>query len=546
MVKTQLEPICLNRGAHPNSRTEIVHWDGRLDNRDNLRLRLRESLTGNSGDDALALAAYERWGIEGLVHLIGDWSAVIRDRTDGTVILASDFAGVRPLYYHVRSGQVLWSSRLQTLVERTGISELDEEWVAGFLNLSGSPNRTPHQGIYSVPPGHAVRISPRGVTITRFWTLPVGDVIRYRDESRYEEQLRALFREAVAVRLETDSAVLAELSGGLDSSSVVSMANHLIRSGAAAAPRIATVSYVWRNSLDESFIREIEGFCGIEGVHISTHENPPIDAAQVGEDMPAGMAPMRTSVAAVADRLGAKVVLTGQTGDLMMGNFFDDSLQVAAHLREFRLRRACRDALAWSKILSLPIYSILWSAGRAALPAALGPGGDLQQTGRLVHAESERGLPGGGSAEANRPRGRRLFQSVDASAAGTPEVSAGCIGAAGIAQAAGSGAVPTSRLHASVRAPAAGGVRDVGTGGDPVRAGRAEKVDAPGAGGFVAGKATEAALQGALQRAVACGAPADCQRSPAGAAVPGGGARLCGSRQPGFAPGAADGGIGVQ
>lgn len=373
MVKTQLEPICLNRGAHPNSRTEIVHWDGRLDNRDNLRLRLRESLTGNSGDDALALAAYERWGIEGLVHLIGDWSAVIRDRTDGTVILASDFAGVRPLYYHVRSGQVLWSSRLQTLVERTGISELDEEWVAGFLNLSGSPNRTPHQGIYSVPPGHAVRISPRGVTITRFWTLPVGDVIRYRDESRYEEQLRALFREAVAVRLETDSAVLAELSGGLDSSSVVSMANHLIRSGAAAAPRIATVSYVWRNSLDESFIREIEGFCGIEGVHISTHENPPIDAAQVGEDMPAGMAPMRTSVAAVADRLGAKVVLTGQTGDLMMGNFFDDSLQVAAHLREFRLRRACRDALAWSKILSLPIYSILWSAGRAALPAALAP-----------------------------------------------------------------------------------------------------------------------------------------------------------------------------
>src|SRR5271165_5205621 len=262
MVTTRIQPICIAPLSNERERFEILHWDGRLDNRGDLGLKLRESLRAKSGDAALALAAYERWGTDGLVHLIGDWSAVIRDRMGGTVILASDFAGVRPLYYHVRSGQVLWSSHLHSLVERTGICELDEQYVAGFLTVGGCPNRTPYKGINSVPAGHAVCVSPSGITIRRFWTLPTSDVIRYQSEHRYEEQLRSLFREAVAVRLATDSPVLAELSGGLDSSSVVSMASELMRAGAVPAPRLVTASYLWRNSVDESFIREVESFCG--------------------------------------------------------------------------------------------------------------------------------------------------------------------------------------------------------------------------------------------------------------------------------------------
>src|ERR1043165_7359398 len=79
-------------------RTEVLHWDGRLDNRDDLLLRLRDSLGSDTSNAAVARATYERWGISGLVHLIGDWSLVIRDHVNGTTVLASDFAGVRPLY----------------------------------------------------------------------------------------------------------------------------------------------------------------------------------------------------------------------------------------------------------------------------------------------------------------------------------------------------------------------------------------------------------------------------------------------------------------
>jgi len=356
-----------------NEKTEVLAWDGRLDNRDDLVLLLGDSLRGNTNNEALVRAAYERWGISGLVRLIGDWSVVIRDHANGAIVLASDFAGVRPLYYHVQPGRVFWSSRLQAIVDGTGISELDDKYVRGFLLFGGCPNRTPYKGIYSVPSGHAVCVSSEGTSVQRFWELPVGNEVRYRTERQYEEQLRTLFREAVGVRLHTESPVLAELSGGLDSSSVVTMANLLMRSGAAKASHLTGVSFLWKDSLDEPFIREVESFCGIDGIHISTHDVPLISETQAGHAAPEVLYPVRKSVAVVAHRLGAKVILTGQNGDLMLGNWFDDSLQVAGFLRRLRVRRVCEEALSWSKVLRLPVYSVLWRALRAALPSSLVP-----------------------------------------------------------------------------------------------------------------------------------------------------------------------------
>jgi len=351
------------------SNTRVLHWDGRLDNRPDLLPRL--SLPVESGNAAIAHATYDRWGTEGLVNLIGDWSLVIRDHE--SIVLASDFAGIRPLYYHVQDGRVQWSNRLQTLVEETGITDLDEQYIAGFLTFGGCANLTPYKDIYSVPPGHAVCVSPKGTSIRQFWSMPTGDTIRYQNERRYEEELRALFREAVAVRLQTESPVLAELSGGLDSSSVVCMAQHLIQTGAVSAPRLETVSFTWQNSLDEPFIREVESHCGIEGARISTHDVPLVSQAQLNGAMPEAFHLLLGSVATTASKLGAKTILTGQNGDLLMGNWYDDSLQVAASVRRFQIGSAFAEAVAWSKILRLSVYRILWRAAQAALPPSLTP-----------------------------------------------------------------------------------------------------------------------------------------------------------------------------
>ena len=354
-------------------RSRILHWDGRLDNRNDLIPLLADLLRGDTSNTAIALAVYDRWGIDGLVHLIGDWSIVIQDQTNRAMILASDFAGVRPLYYSVQKEHVFWSDRLQSIVDTTGITELDEQYMGAFLLYGGCPNRTPYKGIYSVPAGHAVHVSSAGTKISRFWSLPVRDEVRYRNQHRYEEHLRALFQEAVSVRLQTESPVLAELSGGLDSSSVVSMANRLMRSDAVPARSLTGVSYVWKDSLDEPFIHEMESFCGIKSIHISTGDAPLISKRDVGNAQPEMRQPLWRAVASLSRQLGAAVLLTGQNGDLMMGNWYDDSLQLSGSLRRFRLGRAFQEAVEWSKILRLPVYRVLWRATCAALPSGVAP-----------------------------------------------------------------------------------------------------------------------------------------------------------------------------
>ena len=282
-------------------------------------------------------------------------------------------------------------------------------------------------------PGHAVCVSAKETALRRFWALPTGDVIRHPNEQRYEEELRVRFREAVAVRLETDSPVLVELSGGLDSSSVVSMADHLIRTGAAGAPSLASVSYLWQDSLDEPFIREVESFCRIEGNHISTHENPFIAANHVGSAMPEDFEPLRTSVAAVAHRLKAKVFLTGQNGDLIMGNWFTDSLQVAAALRRLRIGQACKESLAWSKIAGLPVSWILWRAFRTALPPAWATL-DEAYDGSYLPKNNATSLLRGFSDRLGISDPAELFLECPyAGAAGAPEAFRGSVAHAGIA-----------------------------------------------------------------------------------------------------------------
>jgi asparagine synthase (glutamine-hydrolysing) len=359
----------LSYSDDPAAQVAVLTWDGRADNRGDLLSRLRHSLTEDTSSAALVRAAYERWGIHGLATIIGDWSVVIDDPIRRAIVLASDFIGVRPLYYHRRGDRVLWSRRLDALVNDTGIDTIDEQYIAGFLMFGGYPHRTPYRDIHSVPPGHAVCITGDSTTVHRFWTLPIADVARYRDERRYDEQVRQLFREGVAARLQTDTPVAAELSGGLDSSSVVCVADSLIRSGAVTVPRLTTVSYLHEGSLDAPFIREVETSCGFESVHVSTDTAPVLAMDDLTGVTPAGSSPLVEAAATAARHVGATAFLTGQGGDLVMSNWFDDSLQVAGLIRRLRFDRACLEAFRWSRVVRRPMVSILARGLRAVLPA---------------------------------------------------------------------------------------------------------------------------------------------------------------------------------
>jgi asparagine synthase (glutamine-hydrolysing) len=345
-----------------------ICFDGRLDNRSDLLLRLREDLRDDLTDSAIALTAFRKWGVPGLVHLIGDWSLIIWDAEERELVLASDFAGVRPLYYCLQRDRLLWSTRLDLLVDELQPAGIDGDFVAGFITCRGAPNRTPYRDIQSVPPGHAMRVTARGAAIEQFWKLPIGNTIRYRRESDYEEQLRWLFREAVRCRLRGGSTVLAELSGGLDSSAIVCMASHLIECGEVDATRLVTVSYEHPGSLDTKFYKAVEAQCGVSGIHVPTAVHPFLTANDAGGAIPSFWESLHRRTSEIARDAGAHTYITGRMGDLTMGNWGDDSDQVAGHLRAGHIGSALRQALAWSKVLRIPIYWVLGNAFLLNLP----------------------------------------------------------------------------------------------------------------------------------------------------------------------------------
>src|SRR5436309_9702594 len=102
---------------------------------------------------------------------------------------------------------------------------------------------TPCVDIHSVPPSSWVLLRPGSHTGSKYWDFDPGKNIRYRTDCEYEEQFRTVFAQAVERKVRSDRPVLAELSGGRDSSSIVCMADTVIARGEAECPRLDTISY---------------------------------------------------------------------------------------------------------------------------------------------------------------------------------------------------------------------------------------------------------------------------------------------------------------
>ena len=301
--------------------------------------------------------------MDGLRDVIGDWSLCIWDSRE--IVLARDYAGIRPLYYHCGGGVLCWSSSLADLVRWTGSSELDETYVASFLFRGSASALTPYAGILAVPAGHAVSISPGRIAMRAFWALPIHQETRYSDERQYEERMLELFREGVQARMAPGAPTCAELSGGLDSSSVVCMADRLRREVSRDEAGLITFSYTHEHCPDEKYFREVERACHLSPYHLEIPNYPLVDANRMAT-APTWWEPRFRELADRLAALGSGVLLTGQFGDLIMGNTPDDSGQVAEWLARGRFAKAAREAYAWARSMQVPLYPILWRSIREA------------------------------------------------------------------------------------------------------------------------------------------------------------------------------------
>jgi asparagine synthase (glutamine-hydrolysing) len=222
----------------------VITWDGRLDNRADLIRELRDSVTVNSTDVAITAAAFEKWGPNCLEKLIGDWAVSIWNPRDRSVLLAKDPVGTKHLYYSFDEKQVTWSTILDPLVLLAGKTfEICEEYIAGWIAiLFPAAHLTPYVGVHAVPPSSSVLLRPGKHIVSKYWDFDPDKTIRYRNDAEYEEHFRTALATAVQRRLRSDRPVLAELSGGMDSSSIVCIADLIIGTGVQEGTRYSPIA----------------------------------------------------------------------------------------------------------------------------------------------------------------------------------------------------------------------------------------------------------------------------------------------------------------
>ncbi len=343
-------------------------WDGRLDNGGDLR-RLAVPNAARASDMQIVLAAYGRWGAECLPRLVGDFALAIWDALQQRLILARDCAGTRTLYYHCDSTSVIWSTDLRALVTAGDIPlEPDEEFVASLLAYEADPARSPFRNVHAARPAEVVTFSARGVCERRlFWTLDLDREIRRGSDEEYAEEFRALFREAVSVRLRTDGPLVAELSGGLDSSSIVAMADSIV-ADVAGVPRIETVSRVHedaRSSDERRFIEELERHRGRAGLHLTDAMCPLFEGL---DDFARQLLPNPYCFAAAYHRavdgwmyeMRSRVLLCGLGGDEIAGGRQSPMPELGDLLVTGHIGALLSRAAAWSSSLREPYVATIY------------------------------------------------------------------------------------------------------------------------------------------------------------------------------------------
>ncbi len=329
--------------ADPEAEIAFV-FDGRLDNRDELLSRLGLG-NGDASDAALALAAFIRWNAGAAARLLGDFAFIAWDARRGRLVGARDHMGIRHLHFHAAPRLFIGATDIaQVLAHPEVPREPDPAVAADYIACDvRNRERTLYRGICRVPPGHVVIAERGAVRLERFWSAEPGTPIRYGTDEEYAAHCRDLLTRSVAARMRSDRPIAAMLSGGLDSSSVVTAAWRLVRTDGPRPQPFSMVFPAHAESDERPFLHAVAQHCGTTVVEVLPDSiTAPALARQARgwtatPAMPADE--MAASLYAAMGARGHRVTLTGAGGDFL---FTGSVFQYADLLRELRPVAAVR------------------------------------------------------------------------------------------------------------------------------------------------------------------------------------------------------------
>lgn len=212
----------------------VIIFNGEIYNYIEIRDQLiKESYIFKSQSDTeVILAAYDMWGQDCVSHFNGMWSFAIYDRLRGIVFCSRDRFGVKPFYYTQEEGFFAFGSEIRQLLMLKKNIICNKSVLLDFIvtSIADHTHETFFKDIYKLSPGHNLiySLEDRTFKIYQFYQIHKNSFFKNaKDDQSIINTFKNVFKDAVKIRLRSDVAVGTCLSGGLDSSSVATLASQI-------------------------------------------------------------------------------------------------------------------------------------------------------------------------------------------------------------------------------------------------------------------------------------------------------------------------------
>ncbi|WP_449353348.1 asparagine synthase (glutamine-hydrolyzing) [Streptomyces shaanxiensis] len=284
------------------------------------------------------LHAYLEWGPAFVERLEGVFAFALWDIRSQELLLGRDRLGFTPLYYAPVPGGVLFGSEAKAILA-TGAVEpvVDAQGMLEILTYAGSPEHAVYRDLRKVRAGTVVRVGRNGTRTLPYWRMTYRE--HTDDLPTTVETVRELLGRSVSDQIAHDGPVSSMLSGGLDSSAMVGLADRLRPGRPQKTYTVTFTGYdeqfqpdVIRSTPDTRFVRDVADRVGAEhfDIVLDTEEltDPVVRRAALrARDLPSTYGDMNTSLYLLsrAVREHTRIVLSGETADSVFGgNVFSD------------------------------------------------------------------------------------------------------------------------------------------------------------------------------------------------------------------------------
>jgi len=182
-------------------------------------------------DTEIVLAAYSEWGSGCLKRFNGMWAFALWDANRHQLFCARDRFGIKPFYYYWDGTCFAFASEIKALATPVGMHltpYLPSVFDYLAYGLTDHGRETFYENVYQILPAHFLLIDEQHLQEQRYWDLDPNHYITEPNDDALAHHFYNLFEDAVRLHLRSDVAVGTCLSGGLDSSAIVTVANKLL------------------------------------------------------------------------------------------------------------------------------------------------------------------------------------------------------------------------------------------------------------------------------------------------------------------------------